>query len=522
MLARFGWFFLVTAICLPVAVLATGVRIPGIDRPAGRPRPASVPSGDIEMAWLHTSTNGPTWERFVYGLVRTQLTVPGLTVDDSNAFNETTTAVPEVVFSMADRPGKLRVRWYKLTTDATTDHWVNALAERDPAPVALIGGGSSDRAADLARAMNRRKDWAGERPLLFITTATADELEPGPDDASDLRAAAQNLIDVYDDLSFRFCFTNRQMAEAVIDFTEHNPERLATPSQQAFGGVASAVALHARLSAPPKVLSVVWKDDPFSTDLHDRFGDALRGKLPRETWEVRYSIGSFATPNFYEARTAESILAVCRDNPTRRILLILPTVTQPARRLLRALVEGEPRLRDRLVVVTGDGIPVNAFTRDGQFAWPVHALPVPVVLFTHNDPAGWDAPGSPAPPGYELRPPNTTEEVLHFARLGRILVEGVFGLGGTPGVGSPAGSAELCRRLHARSPAFFEPSGERRGGSGEYVVVLRPNPPESGPHGLPEATLDIYRRSTHRGWEKVNTLDIDQRRAKPNGPGGPS
>jgi len=508
MLARFGWLFLVAAICLPVGVLATGVRVPGIDRPAGSPRPSSVPSGDVEMAWLHTSTNGTTWERFVSGLVRAQLAVPGLTVDDSNAFHETTRAAPEVVLSREGRPGKLRVRWYKLTTDATTDHWVDALAERDPAPVAVIGGGSSDRAADLARALNRRTEWSGERPLLFITTATADELEPAPDDPGEARAAPRNLIDVYDDLSFRFCFTNRQMAEAVLDFAQQNPELIATPGQQAFGAAASAAALHARLSDPPKVLGVVWKDDPFSTDLHDRFGDALRGKLPRETWEVRYSIGGLTTPNLYEARTAESILAVCRDHPARRVLLILPTVTTPARRLLRAIAEGDPGLRDRLVVVTGDGIPVNAFYRDGEFAWPVHALPVPVVLFTHSDPVGWDAPGGPAPPGYELRPPNTTEEVLHFAQLGRVLAEAVFGPAGEP----PPGAAELCRRLHARSPAFFEPSGERRGGSGEYVVVLRPNPPGPGP----EATLDTYRRSARRGWVKVNSLDIDQRR----GPAG--
>ena len=519
MLARFGWFLVVTAICLPVAVLATGVRLPGIDRPAGRPRPASVPSGDVEMAWLHTSTNGTTWERFVAGLVRAQMAVPGLSVDDANAFNEAASGVPEVVFSMAGRPGKLRVRWYKLTTDATTDHWVNALAERDPAPVAVIGGGSSDRAADLARSLNRREDWSGERPLLFLTTATADELEPGPDEAAGAaRRPPQTLIDVYDDLSFRFCYTNRQMAEAVLDFAQQNPDLLATPGQQAFGAAASAASLHARLSEPPKVLSVVWKDDPFSTDLHDRFGDALRGKLPRDTWEVRYSIGSFATPNFYEARVAESILAVCRDNPTRRVLLILPTVTTPARRLLRAVLEGEPRLRDRLVVVTGDGIPVNAFTRDGEFAWPVHALPVPVVLFTHNDPVGWDAPGGTAPPGYELRPPNTTEEVLHFARLGRVVAEGLFGAPGEP----PAGAAELCRRLHARTPPFFEPSGERRGGSGEYVVVLRPNPPGPGPRALPQATLDVYRRSARRGWEKVSTLDIDQRPGQAAAPGGGS
>jgi hypothetical protein len=94
---------------------------------------------------------------------------------------------------MDGRPGRVRVRWYKLTNDATADRWVQALAERDPPPLALIGGGSSDRAVDLARAMDAQETWRGDRPLLFITTATADEV---PAEAGDAGPATRNLIDV--------------------------------------------------------------------------------------------------------------------------------------------------------------------------------------------------------------------------------------------------------------------------------------------------------------------------------------
>src|SRR5579885_1115766 len=187
-MTRLLWPLSVLIICLPVAILASGVQLPFFNRPPGLPRPLPVPSGDQELAWLHTTTNGPTWERFVSGVVRAQMLVPGLRVDDSAAFVDQTTGVPEVVVSMDGRAGKLRIRWYKLTGEATADHWVRALADRDPPPLALIGGGSSDRAVDLARALDRRQAWRGDRPVLLITTATADEVRA---DAEDPAAADQ-------------------------------------------------------------------------------------------------------------------------------------------------------------------------------------------------------------------------------------------------------------------------------------------------------------------------------------------
>ena len=46
----------------------------------------------------------------------------------------------------------------------------------------------------------------------------------GPDAPPDQLRPARNLLDVYDDRSFRFCFSNRQMAEAVLDFVWDRPE----------------------------------------------------------------------------------------------------------------------------------------------------------------------------------------------------------------------------------------------------------------------------------------------------------
>jgi hypothetical protein len=163
--------------------------------------------------------------------------------------------------------------------------------------------------------------------------------------------------------------------------------------------------------------------------------------------------------------------------------------------------------------VTGDGIPVNAILRDGEFAWPVHALPVPLVLFTHHNPVGWDEPNQAPPPpdGYELARPTSTEDVLHFADLTRVLAEAAF----------PDGEANLVSRADAladrfrgRCPPLFDPNGDRLGGTGEYVVVLWPHLQEgtAGPLTLPRASLEVWRRGEDRRWVFVRTVEVNQRR----------
>ena len=151
----------------------------------GSARPLPVPSGDHEVAWLHNPTSGETWEDFVCGMKRAEMTAhggpSGFRVDDSAAFPDHTTAVPEVVLSHDGFAGKIHVRWYKVTNYAPLAAWVQALAARTPAPLALVGGWSSDRAHELAEAM-KETNWPGQKPLLLLTTATADSVYPEKDD----------------------------------------------------------------------------------------------------------------------------------------------------------------------------------------------------------------------------------------------------------------------------------------------------------------------------------------------------
>src|SRR5262245_8837180 len=165
-------------VVLLLGVIAAGVAVAFLAafRPPKSPaRPLPVESGDREIAWLHNPTSFETWENFVWGVKRAEMAADGgpagLEVDDSAAFPDRATAVPEIVVRRKGFAGSLRIRWYKVTDDATQEAWVAALAARDPAPLAVIGGWSSDRAKELADAM-RTANWSGPKPLLFLTQAT--------------------------------------------------------------------------------------------------------------------------------------------------------------------------------------------------------------------------------------------------------------------------------------------------------------------------------------------------------------
>jgi hypothetical protein len=512
------------------------------------PGPLPVPDGDREVAWLHIPTAGETWEDFVCGMKRAEMTAhggpSGFRVDDSAAYPDRTTAVPEAILTRDGCTGRVHVRWYKVTDDVPMAAWVKALAARNPAPLAVVGGWSSDRARELAEAM-RAAAWPdAKKPLLLLTTATAEAVSPEADDyAPDYRPP--KLIELYA-RSFRFCFTNRQMAEAVTDFVLTDPGLRPGPAvlpglrtvPGAVGGAWGVLPWLAELRVDvPGVprfademvgttglpgFAVAWKDDPYSLDLAEQFREALaaqgeRPGRPRAAIELNlipFSSGRFARPNPYEAQVVDHLL---ENLPRRgdRTLLVVPSVTAPARRLLGALAQGNPATARRLVAVTGDGIPVNALFRDGEFAWPVRAIPIPLVLFTHTDPFDWDEPTDPAPPhGYELHPParatdvkSSTEDIVLFNTIARVLARSAF-----PDEGGRVtdGPDALETAFRTMVPAFFDPSGNRLTGSGEHVVVLRPTARIEGTVTYPDAVIEVWTRPDGGAWKKIHSRPIVQ------------
>jgi hypothetical protein len=482
------------------------------------PRPQAVPAGDREVAWLYSATSASTWERFVTAAqnaaARPDL---GLTVDSSRAFPPQTTAVPEVALSVRGGSGRLLLRWYKLTSDWKTDKWVQALSRRQPPPLAVIGGSSSDPAIELAKCLQGQFAGSadpGSTPLLLLTTATADE-DARPDGSS------VALTDLYPGRSYRFCFTNRQMAEAATDFVwSHDALR---PDGDTY-------------------YLVPWKDDAYSMDLAARFintleprlvtrnlaravayqaGCAAQGGVPHldggpERWgsrslyewqPIEFGVGTFDQPNRWEAEVAQRIMARRRADPAGRSLLVLSAASaQPARRFLRGLMRLAPLQAQRFVVVTGDAIAFNTVYRDRDVAWPVQDMPFDLVLFCHRNPAevaaGFQPEGDSAPAERTAATGHGdtgTEDVLLFGDIVEALVQATFGGGALPASADELGGRlgrihwhPAERRVGPGPEGFplFGAHGNRHSGTGEHVVWLRPQVE----HGIiqPRATITVW------------------------------
>jgi hypothetical protein len=525
----------------------------------GRPTPLPVAPQEMEIVWLYAATNASSWERFVTAVKRTaerrQSDHPGLQADTNAAFPQQTTAVPQVSLSWSGPGPRFVFRWYKLTSDWKTRDWIEALLKRRPPPLAIIAGSSSDNAREVAAHLNRlAQDVPVEdRPLLLLTTATADRVAPYAEDEkaskSDEHPRADGstererprgvlLTRLYPERTFRFCFTNRQMALAVSNFIWSRDDL--------------------RPDKDP-VYMAMWNDDSYSRDLIDGFWRALRQVVAQDlanqwawttsqvvagTWVggifpvqrlplnqfnphtasrfrledpprphvIDSSVGSFGTPNRYEAKVADDVLDVLQFQAQHRPLLIVSGQAQPSRRFLRGLIRAAPALagpQSQVVVATGDAISFNTVYRDRQVAWNIQDLPFPLVFFCHHNPTDPDAgfrPGAEAGGEVEENEPDSTaatgtEDVLLFGDIVEALLQT-----GAPPDGSPcANAADLTERL-ARvrlhddrivsgqsGIPLFDRVGQRQSGTGEHVVCLQPMWDEDfRDRLLPRAKIEVW------------------------------
>jgi hypothetical protein len=502
----------------PAAVLLVAVAVAVAGRLGGGLRPAPLPRGDREVAWIAPATSGQDWDKFV---IAVQLAADQMsnrsedggrwTAEVENAYLRGGVAVPEIVLRAPDAPAALRVRWYKQSSDTPAADWVRALARRDPPPLAVIGGSTSDRARDLATALAVTHGETGVGPILMLTTATADWIYPDDDtrgpDGGDALQQPQRLMHVYTGRTFRICYTNRQIAEAVLDFVGREPDLRPTGS-------------------PPQVFALDWADDPYSIDLSMQFRDILhatgvgtpdaRRTVAFATYRLPYSVGGYYRPNRREATLAERLLADIPQEAGRRSLLILPATTAPARRMLRALCGPAPLIGRHLVAVAGDAVSLNTVLRDAEFAWNVRTLPVPLVLFAHQNPVAWeDVP--------LVDPPNGTDEVLLSAELVRRLARAAFApaAGGGRQLLTDAGPVvdRLREAKHRSGLPVFDADGNRAAG-GAYVACLRPGLGDGPPQRGEPVRLSVYRQAADRaGWTVVRELEMEHGRGtRPAGP----
>jgi hypothetical protein len=488
--------------------------------------------------------------------------------DDKSAFPQQTTAVPEVSLSWRGPESRFIFRWYKITGDWKMSDWIEALLKRQPPPLAIIGGSSSDSARELA--INLRdyaKDLqvpAEHRPLLLLTAATADRVAPFNEDKAGQppeEFAGLPLMRFYPGRTFRFCFTNKQMATAVSDFIWSRDDL--------------------RPDKDP-VYMAQWNDDSYSRDLIDGFGAALRQVMARDLanlfiwcssqamstgfppslgagifpvqrfspyypesastfaltappmlYRIESSVGSFDTPNRYESAAAAEMLDSLLFQVQTRPLVIVSGQEEPSRRFLRGLVRCMPSLSKRVqtVVATGDAVSFNTVYRDRHVSWNIQDLPFPVVFFCHRNPIDTDAgfragAGENVPTRTEERDTTAetgTEDVLLFGDIVEALVQT-----GAPVEGKPcANAAELAERLgDARRKddhivlvgtgvPLFDREGQRRNGTGEHVVCLQPMWNEDFKDRLlPRATIEVWAWQ-RRDWNRGERGQYWQRQGEP-------
>jgi hypothetical protein len=471
---------LITLLLALVSGAAVVVLVPmWEERRVLNPVPLPVGDNECEIVWLYAATSATPWERFVTGAkqavkrLNERSGIPSVEVDDAGAFPRETATTPQ--FAIKLNGGKRLVfRWYKLTSNSPTSQWVEALMQRRPAPLAIIGGSSSDLAIDLAKSLREQTDKHPEisPPTMLLTAATAER------SFSSNNMDAQFINEIHAGRTFRFCFTNRQMAEAVTDFIWWRPELVP--------------------DAGP-VYVTMWRDDAYSLDLTDRFFDVLKKRQSSDVGAIEnlpipeyvdYSVGPFDQPNRWEEPVVRQLMETKLSEQNidqKKPLLILPGASnQPMRRFLRGLMRTAPDAARQFVVATGDGLSFNAVYRDRNVLWPIQDLPFNLVLFCHRNPidpsAGFQPEDSPSNANPNSGSPTMgTEDLL----LNHDIIEALT-LAAQQGGSLPTDGDDLARRLKKARwqmdhivyegdyPLLFDDKGNRTGGTGEHVVWIQP------------------------------------------------
>ncbi|MFL5243067.1 MAG: hypothetical protein ACJ8FY_13245 [Gemmataceae bacterium] len=513
------WIFRPSVLILVSLALVLGAAVLVLlpmweDNRAIKPIPLGVSDDEREIVWLYAATSATPWERFVAGagqaVKRLNEDSAGgrIEIDDSGAFPRETATTPQFAIKLDGR-GRLLFRWYKLTSNSKTSQWVEALLHRRPPPLAIIGGSSSDLAIDLAKSLREQTDKFPEiaPPIILLTAATADRTltNEGLD--------AQYINQIHAGRTFRFCFTNRQMADAITGFIWERDELRPDPG--------------------PIYVSM-WKDDAYSLDLTDRFFEALKNHAPSDPGSfenlpipefVDYSVGGFDQPNRWEEPVVRQLMDTKLSGPNAdqmRPLLFLPGASsQPMRRFLRGLMRTAPDEARKFVVATGDALSFNTVYRDREVLWPIQDLPFNLVHFCHRNPveseAGFRAEEEVAGGNPNRGSPATgTEDLL----LNRDIVE-ALALIAKDAADLPANGDALAQRfqqarwdqgriaLHGDYPLLFDEKGNRSSGTGEHVVWIRPSINASRVD--PKARIEVFTpdKKEGKGWQLVgNPLEV--------------
>ena len=465
------------------------------------PVAAAVAAGDREIVWLFTTTNATSWERFVAGVRRAAGRLhdqhPDLQLQIGDAaFPKQTTAIPKspshgrrsagdscFVGTSSRAIGKRAIGW-KRCSRHNRRRWRSSAAVPATGPVELAWQLQQQSAAMPP----------AERPLLLLTTATADQVSI-PQSPQESRSV--DLTRVYPDRTFRYCFTNKQMAEAIMGFLMNHD------------------AVRPNLNP---VHMVQWDDDSYSRDLTDGFRESLppQAGLPNPM-RVASSVGSFLAPNRFEADVVGQVLQdlESRRPPQTRPLLVVTGQSAPSRRFSR---NWRAPLRPRLVALSWPpATPCRSTpsTATGASCGPFRVFLSPLFSSVISIPLTRTPASAPESEGEGHRDSSATgtEDVLLNSAIVETVVQALQ-RDGRPA--ADAAELALAWPRFATSTAYsvttpkersyFGSDGNRRGGAGENIVYLRPH--IDGDLVLAEATIEVWfsRESIEadRPWRRRN------------------
>jgi len=441
---------------------------------------------------------------------------------------------------------------------------------RTPPPLAIIGGNTSDAARELATLLQNAAAELPQdaRPLLLFTTASADEVMPRPAKSANPAPPAADvtpvrLTQIYPDRTFRYCFTNKQMATTATRFLwqydDLRPDSdtvnmvcwdddaysrdlvfafwqslqaigASTPAERAW-----ALGCLLRGASQPDLGSLFVPYQPLGSSglalrLDIRMGELLN------PLRIDSSVGSFEMPNRTESQNAVLLLKSLVEHPDQsRPLLVVTGQSGPSRRFLRALEQNAPEQTRRCVVVTGDAISFNTIYRDGAVTWPIQDLPYRLVLFCHHNPIDEDAgflSFEEITDAAGLTRTTGTEDVLLYADIVASLALCYEREGQVCAGAQQLGERFRDLRLREGKLGFdpggrplFNKDGNRHSGTGEHIVYLAPQ--FQGPRVLPRAVIEVWSwrtegigESSTSSWSKVErNLEVHYDRPGPQGEG---
>ena len=500
----------------------------GIFSAEGETQAADVPAGCQEIVWLESASAFGDWERIAEAVQWVVDNPPDsgkpwkLKVKQEVSTLES--EIPEIVlWQEGHEDQKLFIRWYKFSSELEIPQWIDKLTKRPTPPLAIVGGTNTRRAVELSKVLDKnRKSWSGQAPLFLITTATSD------------LAGDRPLMDYYKKRNYRFSFTNSRMTEAVFDFVPNHPEiwqdnfitpegitsLLATTNPIASTGLTSSFVYGHRYA----MYTVTWKDDKFSEDLGNKFGDVFREHYPdnkRNTLslnEIPQNIGDYYTltkMDIYAQRLVFDTHLQKHDN-TRKYL-VLPTGSQRASRFLRTTVNMAPQMIENMVVLSGDSISFNSIYRDRIREWNILDLPVPLVFFCHRNPVDEAS-------GFRVQPTNEkpwatsgTQDLLLYRDIFDAVLQACFRknqlIADADTLDKTLQSARWHRErvtLNGHGVALFDANRNRQKGTGEHVVLMKPL--RDGLTLLARSNISVwYRDQTPTGqivWRRRTSPDL--------------